>query len=132
MPNKNESDGCLICGQVTKKMTRGLCSVHYLQFNRHKNRLPFDVRDAFDEAMVDRGMILAVGPPGPRGKEDPFAVFAAEFEAVATGEKRPKSTVREEAEEIAKEVAEKLDSAKKKKAATPKKPRTSKQRKANQ
>lgn len=30
---------CLVCGQTTKKMTRGLCSRHYLQFKREREDL---------------------------------------------------------------------------------------------
>lgn len=112
----DEPEGCLVCGNTTPKMTRGLCSAHYLQFNRSKNKIPEEKRQAFDDEMVELGLVLPAGRAGRRKRyEDPFAEHARKYESVdsvslvAEPANDYATSIDKEAAEIVQEMKEQLE-----------------------
>jgi len=64
---------CLICGEVADG-PRGLCTSHYLKFNRTINELPKSKRAEFEEEQIREGRILPVGQIAEIKKPNPFQV----------------------------------------------------------
>lgn len=65
---------CVVCGQTTKKMTRGLCSRHYLQFSRERKEMADkdgeDVAQEWEDWLVANKKLL----PANQGKK-PIQTF---------------------------------------------------------
>jgi hypothetical protein len=71
---------CIICEESDPNRRLGLCVKHYTRFRKALRRIPPDKRDAFEEHLVEAGLLM----PKRKGRrvdprEDVYADAAAEF-----------------------------------------------------
>lgn len=58
MPNRTPAEPCLICGEITDPMRRGLCTTHYQQFVTVRRKQPKELRAKFEEFLIKKGHLL--------------------------------------------------------------------------
>jgi hypothetical protein len=68
---------CLVCGEI-KPLQRGLCEADYQRFRRQRDKLPADQQDAFEEMLINKGLLLP-SRQGQRNVENVFADELAKF-----------------------------------------------------
>ena len=76
---------CIVCGEVTTSVQRGLCIRCYERFRRAKQKVAAAERLEFEQLLVDNGQLL----PSRQGKsvvDDVFADAAAAFMASRSSE----------------------------------------------
>lgn len=70
---RHKKPKCLVCGTDAGRITRGLCSAHYLQMQRRLQKLTPAAAAAWEEQLIAEGKLL----PKRQGKRpnvgDPFA-----------------------------------------------------------
>ena len=71
---------CIICEDGGGRITRGLCIKHHTRYVTSRKQIPVDRRDAYDEFLVENGLLL----PSRKGRrvdpdENEFALAMSEF-----------------------------------------------------
>ena len=108
--NKSEQDSekisgqhCLVCGDETNKLKRGLCDKHYQQFRRKKESLTVESAEEWESLLVENGKLLPKQQGKKFGMDDPFADLFNEFVEANPNALKKKSETAEAILEIAKE-----------------------------
>jgi len=57
---------CLICKKAAKRLSRGLCGKHYIQYYRMVSTLPEAQKEKFDQQLISKGMLAKSIARGPR------------------------------------------------------------------
>lgn len=118
---------CLECGKPEKQ--RGLCALCYSRFNNAKKSLPFDKREAFEDALMATGKLLPKAVRKSKETRDVYAELADRLQ-IAKPDEMPEileqfKTNCEESQKLsvqqeADEVVAKVKRAASKKGITPK------------
>lgn len=75
----NPKNSCLVCGEETTNLKRGLCSRHYEQFRRKRDSLTQEAAEAWELQLINQGKLLAKQQGKKFGLDDPFAESFNEF-----------------------------------------------------
>jgi hypothetical protein len=106
-----QTKGCLICGRITKPLTRGLCTAHYLSFNRQMKKLSEHGKQQFEAQLIAAGQ-LSPNKQGQRpDKPNPFRDFAKRLVAKHPEFEKPRELIHDPSPE---KVVEKARRKKKK------------------
>jgi hypothetical protein len=96
---KTEHDGCLICGGVTKTMTRGLCTAHYLKWLRQMKKLSEIGQQQFEARLIEAGQ-LSPNKQGQRPEAlNPFRDLADQLIAKHPEFEKPRELLHDTAPE---------------------------------
>ena len=71
---------CIVCGDETDSLQRGLCYRDYGRFRRMKAKIPLELQDAFEEELINSGKLL----PGMHamGTVFPFSMSKNKIQAL--------------------------------------------------
>lgn len=77
---RDKEKRCVVCGEIFKTRRRGLCTQHYEQFRRKRDKLTEEAGKAWEEQLVGEGKLMPARQ-GRRlsGQEDAFAASFAAF-----------------------------------------------------